>query len=160
MSILMPKRSHVQCPRVLSEDLRGGSLWGLQEAAQKSKPQIHQERSNGKPSLHLSHLPIVTLLSGTEALIPPGSEPPLLPVCTSPICPSPLAPTSRLPTSILPHVSAWTNSCSSDTPTASFLFSQNKWLKSLLMFHKANNPGEDWMGDTWRNIKYIPEQPR
>ena len=95
MSILMAKRGHVQCPSVLSEDLRGGSLWGLQEAAQKSKPQIHHESSNGKPSLHLSRLPIVTLLSGTKALIPPGSVPPLLPVCTSPICPPPLAPTSQ-----------------------------------------------------------------
>ena len=64
MSTLMPKRSHVQCPSilsedlrggsVLSEDLRGGSLWGLQEGVQKSKPQIRQKESNGKPSLHLS----------------------------------------------------------------------------------------------------------
>lgn len=30
-------------------------------------------------------------------------------------------------------------------------FSHNKQLKSLLMFHKANNPGEDWMGDTENN---------
>lgn len=75
----------------------------------------------------------------------------------------PSSPCSRLvvlPTTILPHIPARTNSCSSDTPTASFLFSHNKQLKSLLMFHKANNPGEDWMGDTWRSIKYITEQPR
>ena len=92
MSTLMPKRSHVQCPSilsedlrggsVLSEDLRGGSLWGLQEGVQKSKPQIRQKESNGKPSLHLSRLPIVALLSGTEALVPAGSEPPLLPACS------------------------------------------------------------------------------
>lgn len=72
----------------------------------------------------------------------------------------PCCPLAVLPTTILPRISARTNPCSSDTPTASFLSSQNKWLKSLLMFHKANNPGKDWMGDTWRNIKYITEQPR
>ena len=89
MSILTPKRS----PCIVSQQLRACEKSASGGSRTENETTDLSEKFK-REAVYLSRLPIVTLLSGAEVFVLPGSESLLLSVCKSPIRPPPLALTS------------------------------------------------------------------